>query len=462
MSDRALELDDIQGNVLAGFNTDIQILVGLTVVDNAGFPAAARWLATQAPAVSTVADVRGTRTLMKSAPADPGTTWLCIAISQRLLGSARPDVTIRDEAFRGGMLKRGPSVLGDKTDSKGWEVGGKAPLDVLLIIGANHENAAEERADGLAASAEKAGLARTYRETARRLDDDEHFGFRDGISQPGVAGFDRRGALGAGHFVFGYPKQPGGDPFSPVIDADGVTDNGSLLVFRRLQQHVERFRDFCAAEASRLAPEWPGLDKDHLAALLVGRWPSGAPAKISESRDPGGSPPDDNFDFHDDPEGQVCPFAAHIRKVNPRNGPKDVVDTPRMLRRGIPFGPRFRDSPETPRGLIFLAFQSSIKAQFEFLTQHWMNSPDKPRPGHDLLVGREDGVRSMTIRGPNGEVTLSHGGEQWITPTGGGYLFAPGRKGLAKLAEPPSLLNFGRVRRLWADAVDAVTAPFER
>jgi hypothetical protein len=31
MTDRALELNDIQGNVLGGFNTDIQVLLALTV-----------------------------------------------------------------------------------------------------------------------------------------------------------------------------------------------------------------------------------------------------------------------------------------------------------------------------------------------------------------------------------------------------------------------------------------------
>src|SRR5207245_2800913 len=104
--------------------------------------------------------------------------------------------------------------------------------------------------------------------------------------------------------------------------------------------------------------------------------------------------PDNNFDFQDDPDARSCPFGAHIRKVNPREGKKDVVEVPRMLRRGIPFGPAFDAAPdENNRGLAFLAFQTSIRSQFEFLTQHWMNSPLNPAPENDLLVGRVEGIR---------------------------------------------------------------------
>ena len=83
--------------------------------------------------------------------------------------------------------------------------------------------------------------------------------------------------------------------------------------------------------------------------------------------------------FQDDPDALSCPFGAHIRKVNPRKGPKDVVDVPRVLRRGIPFGPTFEKAPDTnDRGLAFIAFQTSVKSQFEFVSQHWMNSALNP------------------------------------------------------------------------------------
>jgi hypothetical protein len=89
--------------------------------------------------------------------------------------------------FNGGMLKRAPSVLADKTDSSKWRVGGAAsPVDV--IVAANNEKAVANRADELSGSAATAGLVTAYRETTRRLDEREHFGFRDGISSRGCSG----------------------------------------------------------------------------------------------------------------------------------------------------------------------------------------------------------------------------------------------------------------------------------
>ena len=53
-----------------------------------------------------------------------------------------------NDAFNGGMLRRAPSVLGDKTDPSKWRVGGPdAPVDVLLVVAANDEKAVADRAD---------------------------------------------------------------------------------------------------------------------------------------------------------------------------------------------------------------------------------------------------------------------------------------------------------------------------
>ena len=100
----------------------------------------------------------------------------------------------------------------------------------------------------------------------------------------------------------------------------------------------------------------------------------------------------------------IVPRAAHIRKAYTRDetlpGLKDAEDsesvtqTHRLLRRGIPFGTSFRPSlgatghggkfgVEEPndRGLLFLAYQSDIERQFEFVQNNWVNNVNFPQSG---------------------------------------------------------------------------------
>ncbi len=81
------------------------------------------------------------------------------------------------------------------------------------------------------------------------------------------------------------------------------------------------------------------------------------------------------FEFQkDDPDGKVCPFASHIRRTNPRDD-QDTNETltHRLLRRGIPYGPRSLSTFTDPiddtvdRGLFFIAYQTSIENQFEHI-----------------------------------------------------------------------------------------------
>lgn len=454
MSTKPLELDDIQGNVLAGFNTNVEVFVGLTAdPDKSG--QVAKWLAEIAPRITSVATVKRDREAQKAplrgAVEITPSAWWGVAIGPELLTLLRPDMVFEDEAFVRGFMKRAPSGLGDRSDPNGWRV--NCPLgrvDVLLNVASNVESVATFDADQLLHSASNAGLVLSYRETARRIRDLEHFGFRDGISQPKVQGFEESGDIPAGHFVFGYPRFADEPSFLPGTDPGGYMQNGSFLVFRRLVQDVRSFRDFCTQKALELSAQLPGLTPSHLAALLVGRWPSGALATMQVPQDPGVGIGENAFDFADDPAGHKCPFGAHIRKVNPRAGPKDVVDVPRILRRGVPFGPAYEVNPTAERGLAFVSFQTSIVDQLELLTSNWMNSPLRPAPraGHDLLVGRARSERSLELPGPTGPVLLSDGGKQWIQPTGGSYLFAPSKSALARIADPLASGAAWRAQRL--------------
>ncbi|GIJ43409.1 peroxidase [Virgisporangium aliadipatigenens] len=460
MNDTPLRLDRVQGNVVPGFVADAQALLALRIVD----PAAARsWLAALVPDVTTGAQVYACRA--EKSFAGP---WLNVALSHAgltaLLGT-EPGLT--DEAFTEGLAARS-ALLGDDGHPEDWVVGSPSrPVHVLVIV-AGSPQAVSRKARQVLLRAAESGLVQVWSETGTRLGERgaarEHFGFRDGVSEPAVRGlpggsepfrvapdgpqYASPGAplIHAGAFVFGYPRQHPSHPVRPWTPASAGpqwTDDGSYLVFRRLRQDVDRFEEFLAREGERVAEAmgWaPRAAAESLGAFLVGRWKSGAPV----IRGTANGRPDNDFDFTDppDPLGLACPGGAHIRKVNPRTGhtdqggPEDTL-TRRILRRGMPYGPPHRAGDGKDRGLHFLCFQTSIVEQFEFLTRIWSNSPSAPRGGGmDLLIGQcRGGMRAAYLHGPDGRQVTVSTAEAFVVPTGGEYLFAPSTEGLRGLAE---------------------------
>jgi Dyp-type peroxidase family len=372
---------------------------------------------------------------------------------------------------------------------RNWVVGRPdQPVDLLCIFAADAD--IEGASAELVAAIEQAGLERIYTERGEILPGDiEHFGFVDGISQPGVRGFVE--IDGERRYVttrYGVPPLDGrdyGKPGQLLADADqflfaeddeAPLRNGSFLVLRRLTQDVEAFH----ADTDRLAETLSGqfgrpISGAQLRDRIVGRQASGQPLMrpIADSAKPESALAQNHFQFAQpspaivlsngehvgasaaDPDpirGLLCPAWSHIRKVNPRDlgtdrgGPDETLGF-QMLRRGIPFGPLYRhDLPQAPqnqeeRGLLFLSFQTSISNQFEVLNSGWMNSLDGPAPyGHDLLVGQAlvdggHGPRTVDFHHhPDQAAGRFQALRQWVTPTGGAYLFAPGIAALRQLA----------------------------
>ena len=137
----------------------------------------------------------------------------------------------------------------------------------------------------------------------------EHFGWLDGVSQPGVIGlatpFPGQRQLDPGLFAFGY-----GVTSTPPLP---WMSNGSFMVFRRLKQLVPEFTQYLLTQAQSL-----GMDPVLLGARVVGRWKSGAPVVLTPSQDDSTMGPDpernNNFDFSDDQAQRRCPFGADIQK----------------------------------------------------------------------------------------------------------------------------------------------------
>jgi hypothetical protein len=116
----------------------------------------------------------------------------------------------------------------------------------------------------------------------------------------------------------------------------------------------------------------------------------------------------------------------------------------------VPFGKSLTDryahvgqDPERgERGLLFLSIQSSIEDQFEFLQARWINDSSRPKTpgGNDMLVGQnavaDHGVRRCTIFGAGAEIAEVPAKNEWVIPTGGGYLFVPSLSALEEVILP--------------------------
>lgn len=488
-----LAMDEIQGNVIPGFLKDHQHFVFFSIDD----PAAARTcLSKMHSRLSTAAEVVNAHSVWKSMrkrlgrePQAAQFIFLNVALSasglRKLVQKTEVDL-FGDAAFKVGLAARS-TFIGDpeKAAAEGhaakWLVGGtKKPVDGVLIAASDNLSWLTQECRKLETEIAKSGMSVVHRDegnvNAAPIAGHEHFGFKDGISQPAIRGrwpkdpwpfvsarnippgkdFDPlrpdfaepgRRLVWPGHFLFGYGRQqrddsrtqnsadkPAGPPWAT---------NGSFMVYRRLRQKPDAFAKFVDGAAKALAKKYPkaALGKDRLAALLVGRWPSGTPIMRSPDKDiaivkdglnyfsfakkqtpalPGDTAPLNAAD----PDGMVCPLAAHIRKVNPRDETTEQGFAERtvprlLLRRGITYAANKND-----KGLLFVSYQSSVVEQFEFLMRFWVNQPDGPRAaaGHDPLLFQGAGHCNLRI-GKSVEKLATPG--TFVVPTGGEYFFSP-------------------------------------
>lgn len=467
-----LDLDEIQGNLLPGFSNSHQALVLI------GFPtpAAGRaWLAAVTMKVASAREVMA-RTGLSN------TSWVNVAVSHPgliALGRPRSELSTFPVEFRAGLVPRANTV-GDLGVNavKNWPAPFQQVFHAVVIVAADlvdDRQAMVQQHQQLAAQNGVEVLHIEYGDVRVDEPGHEHFGFRDGISQPGIRGFttplnpDNPGQgipgqdlLWPGEFVLGYPAQAGPGADSDALGAVATsgpawTKNGSYLVFRRLRQDVAGFRAFIRSVAKN-----QGLSEDLAGAKIVGRYKSGAPLALTgeQDTDPGLMDPaicsdeqinDFEFVADGDPNGDLVPLAAHIRKTYPRDQPTDdggEADTQRhrLLRRGIPFGTSLAadaaaDSAaalaEFPddRGLLFLCYQTSIARQFEHVQQQWVNDPTFPEPnaGQDAVIATAPKTGEFSLPGGRtGHVALM---QRFVTTTGGAYFLQPS---LSALAAPPA------------------------
>lgn len=289
----------------------------------------------------------------------------------------------------------------------------------------------------------------------------EHFGYRDGISQPFILtdgppkppppGGGRPMADGSwapvapGELFLGHPDEDGEISQRPANVE--LRHDGTYLVFRKLEQDVTAFQRYLDTESAG-----KDYDSEWLAARMMGRWRSGA--SVTRHPDHDGAYGDDatlkinDFTYRNDAHGLVCPIGAHIRRVNPRDHHDgETARRHRVLRRSISYGGALIAEPEqddgTPRGMFFMAIGARIDLQFELMQRDWIQ-------GGELFS--QAGAGKCPITGAHGGDVTDHFHDgvsiaahthlpRFVTLKGGDYFFLPSRPALARLAEQIAALD---------------------
>ncbi|KAJ4301659.1 dye-decolorizing heme-containing peroxidase [Kalmusia sp. IMI 367209] len=420
MSDQDFRLSNVQGDILVGLSKKTEIFFFFHITNATAFQTQLKNLV---PLITTADQATGEKEAIRrfrvqrrsringdSVSTDDSllsVTGVNIAFSQKgLVALSIADATtdvLKDELFFKGQ-KDDAFALGDKgvgdtkeTFQADWD---EAFLQqtgdihgVILIAGDSFESVSgklEEvkgifSAESIPSITEVATLAGDVRPGNEK--GHEHFGYKDGISQPAIKGVD---------------------------DVDGKTPlPGQTLVNQ----------GFLLDSSKPIEDDFPDAPTpaDILGARMVGRWKSGAPLRITPLVDDAALADDPlrNNKFKFNPNSQeMCPFAAHIRKMNPRKdltNPENTINPHLILRRGIPFGPeitteeKLTRSTKHERGLYFVSYQSDLNNGFSFLQKRWANSPTFPPnvpvvPGFDPIIGQVHG-EDRKMSGHNDDVT---------------------------------------------------------
>ncbi len=253
----------------------------------------------------------------------------------------------------------------------------------------------------------------------------DHFGFVDGISQPTVepanpprADWDR--SL-PGDFLLGHENSLDDPPLNGRL-----WDDSTFLVIRKLRQDSEAL--------NAALPTDPG-EAARFKSILMGRSMDGENL-IQDA-------PGNDFDYAGDPDGTRCPLQAHVRRANPRNRQAGMPPVPRIIRRGMSYGPRTAEPNASGQGVMFMAYNASIAEQFEVI-QAWLNGGNS-RHEHtysalrDPILGvrQDDDPRTFSFKDRTGkEYRLDLSPDRpFVKLEWGLYVFVPSIKALEALRE---------------------------
>lgn len=434
-----LELDDIQHILLTRAPAMTGRYEFLSFSDSAG---ARAWLSAIKDTVHSAAAMRAT--------VDKDKRWVTVAFTWkglRALGLDEASLSSFPEEFKQGMPARA-EMLGDTgVNAPGYWVGGLTSPDLhaIAILFARDEperlRCVDEH-DKLVAACKGVKVLSVLDLNASPPFNyaHDHFGYRDRLSQPVIEGSGEEPTPGsgaplkAGEFILGYPDEFGVTAVNPQPKM--LARNGSYMAYRRLEEHVGKFREFLRQHGD--TPE----EQELIAAKLMGRWRSGAPLVLSPDKDDPALAADmqrnNDFNYGEmDPHGYAVPLGSHARRMNPRDTAANISRR-RMIRRGATYGPALPDgAPDdgVERGIAAFVICGSLIRQFEFAQNVWANDRNFHELGNerDPIIGAQDGTLEYKI--PKRPIRKKIVGlPAFTTLKGGAYFFLPGLKALGYLA----------------------------
>ena len=465
----SLDLSDIQGFLINDYHDMAYSRYLLLQVTDA--VAAKKFISMQTGSITNAATATGDNRLNIAFTA-PGLN---------ALGMDKANVHSFLREFREGMTTpHRQRLLGDTDSSapENWAWGGPKNDEVhmLLMVFGKDRGQTQSYISELQQKLNASGLKEVFGLDVQVLPGHkEHFGFRDGISQPFIKGSGKTGKdsdmLSTGEFLMGYPNEYGVFPDAPLLAVSqgdplmleddtansgykNIGHNGTYLVIRQLEQDVKAYWTFINENAKAKDEPVNTAASRKLAAKMMGRWPSGAPIVKWPDEDPAIQHPDmdpsqyiDDNDFlfneNGDTDGMKCPFGAHIRRTNPRdsfeNDKKDesikLSNRHRIIRRARSYGDPIIGTPDnyTPDGkvgMIFNCFNADISRQFEFIQYTWANYPkfkqlvNDPDPiiGIRESPGEIEQVFTIPAHPANKYISRL---QRFVTVKGGGYFFFP-------------------------------------
>jgi Dyp-type peroxidase family len=390
----------------------------------------------------------------------------------KALGLVENNIRTFTREFREGMVTpHRQRLLGDydSSDPKKWNWGGPKndAIHLILMIFGKDESTIDSNTKILREKFETSGLKEVLLLDGQTFPNDkEHFGFKDGISQPAIIGSGVVGInndnIKPGEFLMGYKNEYNVYPDTPLLienqgninmlsdDPSGrgnkdLGRNGTYFVLRQLKEDVNGFWNFLNEKTKNEDGSLNPDESTFLAAKMMGRWPSGAPLIKFPDKDPGGSSDDNDFNYVDtDKSGLKCPFGAHVRRTNPRDqfeetGPAESLKLTRrhrIMRRLRSYGENFTSSathhnPAEEVGLLFGCFNADISRQFEFIQYTWANYPKFKQlyADPDPFIGvRENPDPETEQNFTIPQITANKyitGLKSFVTVKGGAYFFFP-------------------------------------